>query len=354
VLYYCNEHKLAILPVPGVVSSITHAREGKGPILGGNLPGCFANQPKRQHPRGLRAKTPLSNAHTLFLPDAILSMRRLHDVNEEDAFKYIVSSLRNRPILKCASYGYDVYLPGIIRHYVEHHEGLQDHQAERCCRELSPHFYAAAWELCRRGIVRPGIRLMGEQSTPDGSAGNGYSITPFGYTWIAESDRDDFVPTEPGHFAKMLEPFRSRMGPGFYERAQQAVRCYGAHAYLACCAMCGAAAESILLALAIAKDGEEKVLNSYRSVQGRSRVEKMVLGQVRQQLETEFRGYTTLLKYWRDEAAHGRPSGISDNEAYTSLSLLLRFAHFSNDHWAELTVSGRYPFQPCCQVKEKR
>lgn len=263
-------------------------------------------------------------------------------MNEENAFNYIVYYLRHKPALKYSSYGYDFYLPGIILHYVEHHERLQDYEVERRCRGLSPLFYAAAWELCRRGIIRPGIRVMGEQSTPDGSAGNGYSITPFGNTWIAESDRDDFVPTEPGHFAKMLEPFKSKMGPGFYERAQQGIRCYGAHAYLACCAMCGAAAESILLALAVAKDGEgeEKVLSTYRSAQGRSRVENMVLGQVRQQVQIEFRGYTTLLKYWRDEAAHGRPSGITDNEAYTSLSLLLRFAHFSNDHWAELTASG--------------
>jgi hypothetical protein len=31
-------------------------------------------------------------------------------------------------------------------------------------------------------------------------------------------------------------------------------------------------------------------------------------------------------------------SGIKDNEAYTSLALLLRFAIFVNQNWAELTV----------------
>jgi hypothetical protein len=258
-------------------------------------------------------------------------------MSEEDAFNYIVYYLRHKPALKYSSYGYDFYLPGIILHYVEDHDGLQDHRAQRRCEELSSYFYSAAWELCRRGILRPGIRTMGGQSTPDGSAGNGYSITPFGETWIAESDRDDFVPTEPGRFARMLQPFSSRMGPGFHERSQQAIRCYGAHVYLACCAMCGAAAESILLALAIAKRGEEEVLSVYKTALGRSRIEGMVLGQAKQQVQTEFRGYTTLLKYWRDEAAHGRPSGITDNEAYTSLALLLRFAHFANDHWAQLT-----------------
>jgi hypothetical protein len=43
-----------------------------------------------------------------------------------------------------------------------------------------------------------------------------------------------------------------------------------------------------------------------------------------------------LLKDWRDEAAHGKPSGITDNEAYTSLAMLLRFAQFVNDNWNTL------------------
>jgi hypothetical protein len=30
------------------------------------------------------------------------------------------------------------------------------------------------------------------------------------------------------------------------------------------------------------------------------------------------------------------PSGIDDNEAYTSLLLLLQFAHFADDRWTEL------------------
>ena len=58
----------------------------------------------------------------------------------------------------------------------------------------------------------------------NGSGGNRYSITPFGPAWPAESDCDDFVSTEPGHFAAMLKPFQQRFGPQFYERVQEAVR----------------------------------------------------------------------------------------------------------------------------------
>ena len=103
--------------------------------------------------------------------------------------------------------------------------------------------------------------------------------------------------------------------------------------------MCGAAAESILLATAIAKaDGnEEQVLRTYGSAQGRSRVENLVIGRASDRIKREFLGLVGLLKYWRDEAAHGQSSQISDNEAYTSLVMLLRYSMFIDQNWTELT-----------------
>lgn len=206
-------------------------------------------------------------------------------MNDEDASNYLISCLRDSTSSSYSGYGYDIYLPNLVRTYVRSQEAVEERLVERRARELSPHFYAAAWELCRRGIIRPGIRVMGAQATEDGSGRNGYSITPFGRAWIAEADRDDFVPTEPGRFAAMLQSFQARLGAGFYERAQEAIRCYGARAYLACCAMCGAAAESILLALAIARSGdEERVLRTYGAAGGRGRVENLVIGTARPEL----------------------------------------------------------------------
>lgn len=163
-------------------------------------------------------------------------------------------------------------------------------------------------------------------------------MTPFGEQWAAEADRDDFVPTEPQRFGQMLQPFQTRFGPGFQERAQEAVRCYGAHTYLACCAMCGAAAESILLAAAIAKRGEDHTLRTYATASGRSRVQNDLLGQVPDPLRQEFGNLSVLLKYWRDEASHGKAARIADNEAYTSLALLLRLGKFVDDNWDRLTA----------------
>jgi hypothetical protein len=125
---------------------------------------------------------------------------------------------------------------------------------------------------------------------------------------------------------------------GFRQRGQEAVRCYGAHAYLACCAMCGAAAESVLLALDAAKEGDaDRVLRHYVSANGRTKVENLVLGQQPKDIQSAMRGYCTLLKYWRDAAAHGATTGMDDNEAYTSLALLLRLARFASDRWEDLT-----------------
>jgi hypothetical protein len=276
-------------------------------------------------------------------------------MTSDDALKLLIQWLRSG---RTASYGYDVYLPPFIEGLATDHlerkakeQGKQriatfggspyaiEAEARQLAHEISPAFFDAAWELCRRGVLRPGISHLGAQSTIAYSEGAGYSITPFGRAWLQESHLDDFVPTEPQRFGEMLKSLKARCGAVFYERAQEAVRCYGAHAYLACCAMCGAASESILLALASAKRPEDEVLRTYMTANGRARVENIVIGQATAGMQNEFRGYLTLLKYWRDEAAHGTPSNISDNEAYTSLALLYRFGLFAKDRWDELTVT---------------
>jgi hypothetical protein len=116
------------------------------------------------------------------------------------------------------------------------------------------------------------------------------------------------------------------------------VTCHRFGAYLACCAMCGAAAESILLAVAIAKSGDERAtLTMYRAANGRRKVIDRVVGQARPTIAEPFRSATGLLAFWRDEAAHGPASTISEIEAHEALARLLRFAQFANDNWGEIT-----------------
>jgi len=257
-------------------------------------------------------------------------------MNTEDATKILIRYLRNPSSARISSYGYDLYLPPLLSHHFRD-AGKNSQEVDRKVCENMPLFYAAAWELCRRGIIRPGINEYGAQVTADGSAGNGYSLTPFGRSWLKEAEHDDFVPTEPERFAQMLRPYKDLFGDGFHERAQQAVRCYGAHAYLACCVMCGAAAESIILAAAIRKENEENALKLYSQAKGRSLIEKLLIGQAKDYIKREYQGYSSLLKYWRDISAHGRTSNLSETEAYTSIALLLRFSGFMLEKWEELT-----------------
>jgi hypothetical protein len=102
--------------------------------------------------------------------------------------------------------------------------------------------------------------------------------------------------------------------------------------------MCGAAAESILLAVAIAKSGDEGVtLDIYKSSNGRRKIIDQIVAQARQAISEPFRSATGLLSYWRDEAAHGLASTISEIEAHEALARLLQFAQFATDNWEELT-----------------
>jgi hypothetical protein len=129
----------------------------------------------------------------------------------EDAERLLIRFIRERPETQYSSYGYDIFLPSVMRWHLAS-TGIGDHrEIERSLPQLSSPFYAAAWELCRRGILRPGVRQMGLQATDSGSAGDGYSVTPFGVEWAGETDRDDFVPAEPQRFAQMLKPFQGRV-----------------------------------------------------------------------------------------------------------------------------------------------
>jgi hypothetical protein len=256
----------------------------------------------------------------------------------DDAIGIIVDQLRTSRG-KLRQYGYEVWIPLVINsHFTKVDPSMErdPHRSAAMICHLSTVFYAGAWELCRRGYLRPGVWRQDTQSTAEGLA-NGYTITPMGERWLAASDPLLFIPTEPGRLGTILAGFTTLFGAGFNQRAQEAARCYFAAAYLACCAMAGAAAESILLAAAIKRRGDEAaVLKDYRASGGRARVEKSLLGQVEEPIAGRFRTFMDLLKYWRDDSSHGIATTIGDIEAYDALSRLLRLSHFSSDHWAVL------------------
>jgi hypothetical protein len=168
-------------------------------------------------------------------------------------------------------------------------------------------------------------------------SGDGYSITGFGHEWLAKADRR--AAGEPSRMSQLFASFAQRYGPGFAQRATEAIRCHRTSNFLATCVMAGAAAESVLLAIAIAKTGDEAhVLRDYASSGGRGRVTKLVASGLKSSIARIFDAALSVLHYWRDDASHGVATTISEVEAYASLTQLLRLAQFCSDHWAELTA----------------
>jgi len=103
--------------------------------------------------------------------------------------------------------------------------------------------------------------------------------------------------------------------------------------------MAGAAAESILLAVAIAKiKDEEKVLKDYAKPGGRRAVAKQITSNVSVSVGHRFEAALQVLHYWRDNAAQGMATTITEEEAHASLTQLLRLAQLCSDRWDELTA----------------
>jgi hypothetical protein len=177
---------------------------------------------------------------------------------------------------------------------------------------------------------------MGGQGSADGS---GYSLTAQGQRWIKKRELSALF-AGPDRISRLFERLSARLGSAFLQRATEAAHCHALGVYVASCAMCGAAAESILLAVAIKKTGNESaVLALYRTASGRQKVINSIIGQARQPIAEPFRSAMGLLSYWRDDAAHGLASTISEIEAHEAVARLLRFAQFTTDNWDELTRS---------------
>ena len=145
-----------------------------------------------------------------------------------------------------------------------------------------------------------------------GNADNrGFSVTNLGRSWIA-SGALALIVLDITRLSELFATLSDRLGAGFLQRANEAARCHSFGANLAACAMCGAAAELIMLAVAIAKTGDEgAVLKTYLGPQGRKRTIDAIIHGARDSFANAFKAATDLLSYWRDEAAHGTASEIS-------------------------------------------
>jgi hypothetical protein len=264
------------------------------------------------------------------------------EISTEDARETIVEAALNGQDVR--AHGYDIWLPTVVRQHLQsvlqakykvNARQAYEWTTRNDYRRYSRPFCDAAWDLCLRGILRPGVTHVGEHATPEGNGGSGYSLTAYGKTWIAEAGLLDAVPHEPGRIAEMLQGFVAQFGAAFGERSYEAVRCYYSRAYLATCAMCGAAAESIILCCAAEKRGDvDTVLDEYMSRGGRGRVLTFVTGQLPDHLRRPFSEFMHLLTYWRDSSSHGQAMGLSEVEAFTAVIMLVRLAQLVSSNWS--------------------
>jgi hypothetical protein len=116
----------------------------------------------------------------------------------DDATAFLVDFLRRPRSGGYSSYGYEIYLPNVVSAYVSEVEKLPEHLSGvrdgARPRELSPYFYDAAWNLCRRGILRSSVKAFGGQSVGEGE---GFSITELGRSWLREQSNGVTI-MEPG------------------------------------------------------------------------------------------------------------------------------------------------------------
>lgn len=171
-------------------------------------------------------------------------------------------------------------------------------------------------------------------------AGRIYDISPDGQRFLMikavgaeHAPSMVIVVALPRRFLQLTGPFNARFGAGFKSRCEQAVRSYNGQAYLAACAMCGAASESIMLAIASERKPAEDVLVLYAGSQGRSRLKKLLLHDGKAHVIERFDRHFALLSYWRDDAAHGKDSALDEPDAFTALLALVRLAQFANDEF---------------------
>jgi hypothetical protein len=232
----------------------------------------------------------------------------------------------------------DFYLPDFVWNFwlphLDRSGGRYMNDTELEQERFTP-FYDAAWELCRIGVLRPGEFAPRGRSHPK-MFGDQYVITAFGREWLQSANERPVIGSS--RLAQLLNTFSGRFGDGYAQRASEAVKTYQTANWLAASVMAGAAAESVLIALAIEKSGDEKkVLSTYNGPSGRSRTTKLLLEGVRPSLQQHLENALLVLQYWRDSASHGLATSITEIEAHASLMQLLRLAQFADKNWDPLT-----------------
>ncbi len=201
-------------------------------------------------------------------------------------------------------------------------------------------FANSLWSLAKRGFLRPGKARYSSGSGSGSDYGYCYCLTDLGKEWL-ESEDDLFIVISNHALANQLAMHNDRFGKVYAMRSQEAIKCFQSMAYLGCCAMCGAAFESILIVTAIEKTKDEKeIIKMIRGRNGTRRVWKELAEEI-SWLSRQFESSYSLVKYWRDISSHGEdPYEVTSNEANISIRQLIQFSKLVDDNWETLTAKA--------------
>lgn len=225
------------------------------------------------------------------------------------------------------SHGADLYVP----HQLDRYWQLQGINSNQQTDAHVGAFYDAVAELCRIGVLRMGYRNPSRTGVSGGDIDRKFSLTANGIRWVESAGERQVI--EIGRMAELFDEF-TKFGDAFNQRAREAVGTYRTRNYLASCAMSGAAAEAVLLAIGFAKLGENEALRKYRRPQGRTELLKAITP------DSQFSSALSIMSYWRDEAAHGRTSDIGELNAWAALTQLLQLTQFSEKNWSRLVATA--------------
>ncbi|MEK0082601.1 hypothetical protein [Benzoatithermus flavus] len=123
-------------------------------------------------------------------------------ISVDDALNFILTKLRTEGPAKFDRDGFDFWVSDYAARYLEEVQGIRPRPPieDQRTYDASVPFFDAAWELARRGILRPSVRNSFMQWAARYSTGGGYTLTQIGAEWLAGLDgtrlsiRDDWGP----------------------------------------------------------------------------------------------------------------------------------------------------------------
>ena len=139
--------------------------------------------------------------------------------SQEDFLAFALELLRSSHRPHYGDRGCDYYAQSIAHAWCRQHE--RSHLGEpRGAREdqIVAVAVETAWELVRRGFLRPG-----GTSYPDANAGDPgrFTLTARGREWLATADASHFVIMQPGALLRALAAFQDQFGDGFEQRSMK-------------------------------------------------------------------------------------------------------------------------------------